>query len=500
MTALLSSKKNWFYLFVIVYGIYLGFNYSVNFSIPGINIFFFLIILCGLVASFYTGTVYQQIMAVIAFSFFGIDTVLFLCFFIVIPPLIFVISERKALKVKLPVLIFTFLGIYVLLISIIGNLMEPFWLSSIMGLATYGGGIILFIYFSLFAYTREKLFNVLSFFRNLIICQLILVWAQFFIDGSYRPGDYGMGSFGNTGKSGLFITLLFVYDFLVPILFSKVDLRFLIKRSPYFLFLVFALILIDAKLIYLSTVIAIVLCFLGVFATRIMRNRLPVRIILCLSGALITLTIFFPFFFRFYLKNFLNETLDLNKIIYMYTKDPEYSQKFTFYKNVYGRMAHEYPATFIFGTGVGKLGSRASNTFASDILYKDPASRLPAFIPVYSSSLTKRYMKNLYTKQIYDTMRWRSANLSFPFAGIVSIKAEFGLIGLLLFLAGLYLIVVSLIRRSYSMENDLKNWGLTFAIFGYTLIILLFFDNYQEMPPVTYPFFILSSMYLCTKD
>ncbi|HYG40375.1 MAG TPA: hypothetical protein VD908_17220 [Cytophagales bacterium] len=496
----LNIKSFGTYILILVYGIYSGLNFSLGFSIPGINYLFFLIILSSLITCFYWGSVLQQIKALIAFSFIGIDTVLFLSFFLVIPPLIYILSEKKKIKIKLPVLLFIFFAIYILFISIIGNLIDPFLPSFIMGLATYGSPIILFIYFSLFTYSKEKLFEVLNFFRNLIICQLVLVTIQFFIEGTYWPGDYGTGSFGNTGKSGFYITLLLVYEFLVPIFFGKVKVGSIIKKLFFFIFILIALIFIDAKLIYLSILIALIFCFLGFLFVRLLKNRLPVKVMLFLGGGLIFLTVFFPVFFRLYLKNFLNEVLDVNKIVHMYTENPEYAQKSIFYKNVFKTMPSEYPITYLFGTGIGKLGSRASNTFASDILYKDPSTKLPSFIPVYSSPWTKAYMKGLYTKEIYDNMKWRSANLSFPFAGIASIKGEFGLIGLILFIVSILLICITLIKRSYRMEKQLKDWGLTFAVFGYSFILVLFFDNYQEMPQITFPFFIISSMYLCTKD
>jgi hypothetical protein len=157
-------------------------------------------------------------------------------------------------------------------------------------------------------------------------------------------------------------------------------------------------------------------------------------------------------------------------------------------------MSKEHPLFSVFGVGMGKFGGKVSNAFAKDVLYKDPDNKILSYLPTFSSRWVKKYYDGLYTKEVYETIRWRSANFSFPFAGIVTVKVELGFIGLFLFL-GIVFSMAMIAMQKYSKVADLyvRKWLIGFTLYLLTIPVLMLFDNYQEFPQIMIPAFLFIS-------
>ena len=132
---------------------------------------------------------------------------------------------------------------------------------------------------------------------------------------------------------------------------------------------------------------------------------------------------------------------------------------------------------YIFGTGPGTNGSRASNALAYDVMYKkDNTVKLPGFISPHSSEFTRRYISGLYTEKYAEASNYRSAILGNPFNSICAIFVEFGMLGFILF----FTFLISLIRYCSLYGNVLITKATLFIIF--TNIIISFLDQSFETP------------------
>ena len=139
----------------------------------------------------------------------------------------------------------------------------------------------------------------------------------------------------------------------------------------------------------------------------------------------------------------------------------------------------EGPLRWIFGVGAGNLGSRASNAFAYDVLYK-PVKEVPSIFPSYSSEYTKKYLSDIWSEKMYLYLSNVSFSLASPFSGICSVKAEMGMVGLVLHIFFYVLIAALLLKRSCQTSTRLRWWCLLFASCWFLNLIYMIFDNTQD--------------------
>jgi len=496
------SKKLLFNLgllaIVFIYGLSITFFPQFKDKINGV--YMVVIPLLILLAVFKLSAI-NQIKVLLACSMIGIDYPLMLIPAIIYP---FLILIRKYHKFKTPALLALFFLLYacllyfVVLVDSFNLLSFPFWLMS------FGSGLLLFIYYAQFNFTKKDLLNIFNFFIKLTIVQFILVVLQLLRYRDFTPGDWGIGSLNDANKVGFYLLILLVY-FLGP-LWTKflpyrnrsLSFRRVIKCILWIIILFPFIVLCAAKTLYGILFISIIIFFFGLSIWSIFRNRLVINkdYKALIVGGLISIVFLalFPVIFNFYGSYLSRPEFTLRSTIEQYTNYEESNQKYQLYKRVFKDFyINEGILIYSLGTGPGTFDSRASNSRAYDILYKKEDVLVPKLLLPYSSIYTKKYLADLYTRDIYMTQKYRSSLLSIPFAGIASLKAELGVIGLIFFLlicwSSIYLLSKYLI---FNKREPLI--GFILSVWWIFLPFAMVFDNFQEKPQVVFPLYLLTAV------
>ena len=175
--------------------------------------------------------------------------------------------------------------------------------------------------------------------------------------------------------------------------------------------------------------------------------------------------------------------------------------KAVLYQRTYKQWYKDDKLSWFFGAGPGRFNGRASNMLAYDVLYKEKGQfKLPKKIPPYSSYWVKKYMGDLWTKESAEAIQWSSANLSFPFAGLIAIKGEMGVIGLILFILFVIANTYALNKKLQTIpELNIQRWIIVLSIFWTSLPLLMIIDNIQEKPQIMLPMLLLTTIILKLK-
>ena len=147
------------------------------------------------------------------------------------------------------------------------------------------------------------------------------------------------------------------------------------------------------------------------------------------------------------------------------------------------------------GLGVGSYGSRVASSRAVGVLHKDEY-RLPAVIPPFTSAPYRANVGDLYTAA--DARPFTGSNVIMnPFAGVVGVIAELGILGSCLYML-VYLTVFTTAVRVIRDDGSVMWRALAgTAVFAIPFLILLnVFDAYFSQPSVTIPvWYLLSCVY-----
>lgn len=496
------------------------FCYSVNaalsdaFGFP--NILKLPFLLCSIVVfiwSFYSkqSPIYQ-LKVIIGFCFLGIEQALFILPFIILPQ---IISSTKKLSFQIPQLTLLLYLIYCLALIFVYTIIDVSFFTPILWYLIIGGQLILFLHYYRYQYDTQDIIKTLSFFKKLILFQLFCLATQSVLHLSFYPGDLWSGSFHDANKAGFFLSLLLLY-YLVPPFLLKTQSLF--KRKSYKSLTVFAIalavILCDAKILTAITLMSSILyIILSVFSQLFNRrsqtstNKTILTVFLISLSSLFVLSLLNLYLNRIS-KGQINNIFEISSAYTGSTLNETSAEmvigtntKAVLYHRVYSQWANDSQLTWFFGAGPGRFDSRTSNILAYDILYKDEGQfRLPSIIPPYSSYWVKKYMSDVWTKEISEASRWRSANLSFPFAGLIAIKAETGLIGLVLFHLFIFSCIYSLKKKLDTFDiPTIQNWIIVISIFWLSLPFQMLIDNIQEKPQIMLPMLLLTTILLKTK-
>ena len=306
--------------------------------------------------------------------------------------------------------------------------------------------------------------RVKCFLIGLVALQILLLVVQGVFAGGFSPGDWAIGTFLDAHKLGfvfLFGIIYFAFQFLS---------KRLVRDSIVFFIIAFFLYMCDAKAILLSGFLAgIILSILSVLNAKVARNILNKLFAIYVLLTLTLILISYPFSDTF--SNAWGEFSD----IYIYGTYS--SSKYQMYGKVWVDMLYSDPFLWLFGVGPGELASKASNMLSADVLWKKEGG-LASLLPVSSSAWTRHYMDGLFGYEVIDRIPHVSAVLVYPFAGFISIKAELGLVGLVIFT---YMNFSLLIRGVTGADENLNK---TLVLFGFTLMVSLLFDNYHEQIPI----------------
>lgn len=485
------------YLFVLfVFGIYSSLVYSDKIE-PSLNNMFMLFQLICIVFAVYFKNKNFQLRAILAMSFIGLDYVLMILPFILLPKIIFGNKKTNFKILKSPNFVAMALLLYSFLLIIPSSIADFSLSSNLFWVLTFGNGFIVYLYYSKFKYDQSEIISIIRFFEKLIFIQLVLLPFQGIINLDFQPGDWARGTFQDAHKTGFYILLLFISLFTMPLFAKEIPLKrlFRFKNMIYIFFLIYVLLLTDAKIIYLCFFFAICL-FFGFMLFGKLRGKIKsvslskVTVLAIISLGMISIV---PSMVEAYNKTVFNRS---HSIVQYMEEQGKVSYKMLFYKRVFVNMLEDNALAWVFGVGPGKLGSRASNTLAYDVLYKED-QKIPAFIKPHSSPWVVKYMSDLWSEDIALKMRFTSSTLVSPFAGIASIKGELGIIGLLMFLILSFLFSHQLIIKANMIgSSHIRSWAFTLAIFWMAIPVLSIFDNFMEKPQIILPMFLLSVIIL----
>ena len=147
--------------------------------------------------------------------------------------------------------------------------------------------------------------------------------------------------------------------------------------------------------------------------------------------------------------------------------------------------------SFFTGFGLGQYGSRVSNAFAYDVMFRND-SAINNFI---ASNFQPRHIDEFanlvsyYNDDFVSTIQWRSAVLSYPFSSFIALIAETGITGVLFV--------------SIWLNRALKNAENRFAVIYFLSVCIfdLYFDNFQcVFAVIIYAFVIKANRKVCEYD
>lgn len=321
-------------------------------------------------------------------------------------------------------------------------------------------GFYVFFYVFTAPHTSPKVLNNLfRLFCYIVYFQAILVIITGF-GHKFKPGDWYVGTTGGAHNSGILLYIVLIKKIYDYFFYKQKGINKLILLG----ILGFAAWLTDTN----QFLIALTLSFIYINYINI-RKLFKVKYLIILS-ALIG-------FFYVYL-------IVTNFIILFESKYQNLNNtpKLKGYYSLYEFYSEE-PIYLIAGTGIGGYSSRAAVSLASAKYLAKPTGRK---IPVENTSIfTKKYFSKYYSPTYWANLEKVGVTGTFytPFATIISIIAEYGLIGI-------FFLVIIVLQLKKILER-LKSYDLIFYKYIGTLMlayfVTFFYDNWLEHPDALFP-------------
>lgn len=448
-----------------------------------------------------------QIKTVVGLAFLGNEVFLFALPILFIPMWLakLIAIQGKISVRKAPLVVLGFLA-YCLVLAIVTNLIEFSLLNFLLWILIAASWMIMFVFYARSFYTEEEATQLFGFLRKLILFQIPVMLLQSIIHRDFYPGDSWTGTSGNSVVVGFYFCLYLIAYFspyFFRIVGGKSVLRVLTIRN---LLLVggFGILfyLNDSKMTIFVFIISLIFYFLFILVLRFVTTFkvLALLRVLIVSAALAVAMIALVIIADWYGKVKYNTDDGIAYVLKDYI-DPQLkpegtNAKFVLYRRVYADLFHDNFLAWTFGLGPGRFGGKASNIMAYDVLYKEEGQlRLPSQIKPFSTFYTKKYMGDLWTEEIASTSQFRSATLSFPFAGLATVKGEYGFVGLMLFLFVTMSLSYFLIQRATALESvNMRSWAVALSLFWFSLPFHMIFDNFQEKLYILFPMAVLSAV------
>lgn len=248
--------------------------------------------------------------------------------------------------------------------------------------------------------------------------QFVLVVLEIFITRRIVPGDNYYGSLKDAHEFGVW--LLFMITFMGYHLKSSNSIRKSITLCTTFACLLM-LYLADAKHVVLAYLMGLFLYSI-LYIIKIKKKIIAAIVLFSIVAFYIGIfTLESPF-----VKQFIEQNSN-GFSIYLY--DNNYNYKYHYF---YGTISEDLTGIhFLTGYGLGKYGSRGANLFAYNIMYRNQ-NALNRFIEAHFSPFYineyKKYAE-VYTDNLVQNIKWRSAVLTYPFSSFLAFIAENGIIG-----------------------------------------------------------------------
>lgn len=354
--------------------------------------------------------------------------------------------------------------------------------------------LVTFLSYPLFAFsffgsyiTNVEIYKIIRFFITFLFAHVLLVAVFPLLSLNYYQYSSALSSItyflwmlginlakvqGFTGDVhyGIFNTSIDVGFVSAILLVFSLCYYFLCKKRSYFLIAIIAMwvyTLSDTKLTYAVTFFGILISLWQ------LRNSVKIafiRYVPYLFTLVIALFVIFSF----------SSIVDFFKgMTATYTKNVS-NPKYLLYQRCIQENINN-PLSFFVGRGPGTFGSRVSNARASKVLVKNEI-KLPDFVPTLTTPEYEEIMYGLYTE---DFLRQsKSGALMNPFASIIGIVMELGLIGTLL-LGVFFYKTITIANKMINMQNVEMHWKAFAVTVNFCILYFLyasFFDQYFENP------------------
>jgi len=486
---------------MIINGVALTVESSIGINTYVKPVFMGLSVVLGLRAFYFKDKI-TQVKTLVGLSFLGNEVFLMLIPIMLAPAFLTIFYNPKVRRLTL--VVYFFLA-YCLVMLVATNVFDFSFFTIVFWFITFGSLLVLFIYYAQSTYEEADVSGVFVFFKRTILVQIPIMLLQAPIHRDFEPGDFWTGSSGNAVVVGFYFCMFLAFVFV----------RYFInlnRRISFFSIITvknIAIVAVFGALMYFNDSKVIILVF-GVGAVVYLFFLLLLRFLSKLK-LLMFLKAVFAFGVIALLINityiaatvYVNNTLETSQgfeALNAYTGDnldrTGANSKYILYRRIYVDMLYEKPMSWLFGAGPGKFASKASNILAYDVLYKTESQlKLPEMIKAYSSPEVREYMADLWTRKAAETMLWRSSMLSMPFGGMVTMKAEYGFIGLCFFLTMVFAFSYFLIKKAFTIDNwKLKDWAIVLSITWFTLPVHMLFENYQDRGYIMIPLLTLTAV------
>lgn len=259
--------------------------------------------------------------------------------------------------------------------------------------------------------------------RLIIVMEFISTIIRVIMVRSVKPGDYFAGTINNAHFFGNWLALTMIlittmYKDCVHTYYSYAKYATLMGLCLIMLYLA------DAKGIILSFFIALVLYFIVKILSK--KNVLFWAIV----GMYVLFAIVMYVFSIPYIKTYLQSKLPVYSV-YLYTEGWNGRYQYS-YGTLFDSLAN---IRALFGYGLGQYGSRISNAFAYNIMWRNDSFINNLIVSIFSPHYVDNYSRyvSYYTQDLVDQIAWRSAVLTYPFSSFLSLLSETGIIGVLFF-------------------------------------------------------------------
>ncbi len=306
---------------------------------------------------------------------------------------------------------------------------------------------------------KETLFinNAVRSLTLIVMMEFIATVVRIGIVRSIQPGDYFAGTMNNAHFFGNWLVLTMI--FLTTIYRNKTSI---LKKNKYICCMGLCLVMMylaDAKGIILSFFIAVVMyCFVKLFSVR-KANAMLWTILGMYMGFAFLIWIF--------------SVPSVQSLIQ--SKAPAYSM-YLYRDGWNGRYQYSYGTLFnslaniraFLGYGLGQYGSRVSNVFAYDVMWRNNSFINDFIANHFSPHYVENYAKyvSYYTQELVDQISWRSAVLTYPFSSFLALLSETGIVGVIL--------IANLINKAFKKTKNkfMIEYFISICIFD------IYFDDF----------------------
>lgn len=240
----------------------------------------------------------------------------------------------------------------------------------------------------------------------------------------FVPGDSNSGTFGNAHALGIWSLVVCIvgYDAMKRSE-SPISRGYLVS---FFVAVVFCFLMSDTKAPAICGLLAVFLyCIVVLLGSKKHAATIAFVLFIVVFSSMVFL-LSSPS-----VKNALENNGVLSSFSSTYLYDEELSIKFTYFS---GTLNEEVSSgRVIYGYGLGQYGSRVSNLFGYDYMYRDDNAVNSFIANNFESKMLDEYQRyaSMYTPQIHQQIGNYSALALYPFSSLMALIAETGILGII---------------------------------------------------------------------